>query len=320
MDDRLLRASFGTTKYCSFFLKEQKCLNKECLYLHKWHSDTETYTKEEMANKKIFSDQQEIAIRLAELNYKSKEQFKKDCEMVTGKVPENARFPSILEIYDKFSNFGITKDIEQTTPKKVSSKAECIESVLDPSLNHLEETKSPSDLELSSTKINKMSKQEKLQQQAQLDIETKIQEANSLVVNKENKREGSGANKVRTKNTSPGKSGKVDGGNPNIAQMHHNPHMQVKDSRIREGEDKRAISIGRNNITLPAHSPSARQPTTAEKYTLFGHSEDSSICKTPQTMAAFAKAQYVISPYFFNRNAESRFNFARSMDPKDEAV
>lgn len=44
--------------------------------------------------------------------------------MVTGKVPENARFPSILEIYDKFSAFGINKDIEQTTPKKVSSKAE----------------------------------------------------------------------------------------------------------------------------------------------------------------------------------------------------
>lgn len=51
MDNRLLRASFGTTKYCSFFLKEQKCLNKECLYLHNWHSDSETYTKEEMANK-----------------------------------------------------------------------------------------------------------------------------------------------------------------------------------------------------------------------------------------------------------------------------
>lgn len=29
LDNRLLRASFGTTKYCSFFLKEQKCLNKE---------------------------------------------------------------------------------------------------------------------------------------------------------------------------------------------------------------------------------------------------------------------------------------------------
>lgn len=75
MDDRLLRASFGTTKYCSFFLKEQKCLNKECLYLHKWHSDQETYTKEEMASKKIFSDQQEIAIRVSEINNKSKEQF-----------------------------------------------------------------------------------------------------------------------------------------------------------------------------------------------------------------------------------------------------
>ena len=29
MDNRLLRSSFGTTKYCSFFLKEQKCLNKD---------------------------------------------------------------------------------------------------------------------------------------------------------------------------------------------------------------------------------------------------------------------------------------------------
>lgn len=62
-----------------------------------------------------------------------------------------------------------------------------------------------------------------------------------------------------------------------LAQMHHNPHMQI-DPRIREGEDKRAISGGRGNpYLMPAHSPSARQPTTAEKYTLFGFSEDSTI-------------------------------------------
>lgn len=35
-------------------------------------------------------------------------------------------------------------------------------------------------------------------------------------------------------------------------------------------------------------------------------------------MQEFAKAAYIVSPYFFNRNTESRFNFARSMDPREE--
>jgi CCR4-NOT transcription complex subunit 4 len=35
VDDHLIRASFGTTKYCTFFLKNCDCPNKECLYLHR---------------------------------------------------------------------------------------------------------------------------------------------------------------------------------------------------------------------------------------------------------------------------------------------
>jgi CCR4-NOT transcription complex subunit 4 len=34
VDGHLLRASFGTTKYCTFFLKSCDCPNKDCLYLH----------------------------------------------------------------------------------------------------------------------------------------------------------------------------------------------------------------------------------------------------------------------------------------------
>lgn len=34
VDNHLLRASYGTTKYCSNFLKGIECMNKECLYLH----------------------------------------------------------------------------------------------------------------------------------------------------------------------------------------------------------------------------------------------------------------------------------------------
>jgi len=34
IDDHILRASYGTTKYCTFFLKNCDCPNKDCLYLH----------------------------------------------------------------------------------------------------------------------------------------------------------------------------------------------------------------------------------------------------------------------------------------------
>ena len=38
-DYHVLRASFGTTKYCTFFLKNLDCPNKDCLYLHSMADD-----------------------------------------------------------------------------------------------------------------------------------------------------------------------------------------------------------------------------------------------------------------------------------------
>jgi len=65
-DERLLRASFGTSKFCQYFLNGQKCANKDCLYLHELRSDLEAYTKEDMTNNKfIFQEQQKIAIKLS---------------------------------------------------------------------------------------------------------------------------------------------------------------------------------------------------------------------------------------------------------------
>lgn len=37
-------------------------------------------------------------------------------------------------------------------------------------------------------------------------------------------------------------------------------------------------------------------------------------------MGGFGQPPFFVSPYFFNRNTESRFQFARSMDPKEETV
>ena len=48
LDGRILRACFGTTKYCNSFLKYLPCNNPDCLYLHDIGEDNDSFTKEEM--------------------------------------------------------------------------------------------------------------------------------------------------------------------------------------------------------------------------------------------------------------------------------
>lgn len=53
LDGRQIRASFGTTKYCNFFLRNLSCTNPECLYLHGMGQHVDSFTKEEMQAGKI---------------------------------------------------------------------------------------------------------------------------------------------------------------------------------------------------------------------------------------------------------------------------
>ncbi|KAF4042836.1 RNA recognition motif-containing protein [Phytophthora infestans] len=48
LDGSQLRASFGTTKYCNFFLRNMQCNNPDCLYLHELGDEDDSFTKEEM--------------------------------------------------------------------------------------------------------------------------------------------------------------------------------------------------------------------------------------------------------------------------------
>ena len=78
LNDRMIRASFGTSKFCQFFLNNQKCNNRDCLFLHELRADLEAYTKEDMQNNKfIFLEQQKIAIKLSKALDLSKDQFNK---------------------------------------------------------------------------------------------------------------------------------------------------------------------------------------------------------------------------------------------------
>ena len=42
------RASYGTTKYCSYFLRGQVDPNTDCMFLHELGDDTDSFTKEDM--------------------------------------------------------------------------------------------------------------------------------------------------------------------------------------------------------------------------------------------------------------------------------
>jgi len=44
----LLRASFGTTKYCNNFVRGVPCNNPDCVYLHEIGDDEDRFTKEEI--------------------------------------------------------------------------------------------------------------------------------------------------------------------------------------------------------------------------------------------------------------------------------
>lgn len=48
LDGRTLKATLGTTKYCSRFLKGAACQKADCLYLHEQGDPLASFTKEQM--------------------------------------------------------------------------------------------------------------------------------------------------------------------------------------------------------------------------------------------------------------------------------
>jgi hypothetical protein len=48
LENRNIRASYGTSKYCSAFIKNVRCNNPECTYLHEMGVPEDTFTKQEI--------------------------------------------------------------------------------------------------------------------------------------------------------------------------------------------------------------------------------------------------------------------------------
>ncbi|XP_039210039.1 CCR4-NOT transcription complex subunit 4 isoform X1 [Crotalus tigris] len=93
VDGRTLKASLGTTKYCSYFLKNMQCPKPDCMYLHELGDEAASFTKEEMQAGK----HQEYEQKLLQELYKLNPNF---LQLSTSVVDKNKNKVASLQRYD----------------------------------------------------------------------------------------------------------------------------------------------------------------------------------------------------------------------------
>ncbi|KAI9682385.1 MAG: transcriptional repressor general negative regulator of transcription subunit 4 [Caeruleum heppii] len=54
---RVLRAQFGTTKYCSAYLRNETCTNKSCMFLHEPGEEKDSFTRQDLSSINVVSTQ-----------------------------------------------------------------------------------------------------------------------------------------------------------------------------------------------------------------------------------------------------------------------
>lgn len=79
LDGRTLKASLGTTKYCSYFLRNIPCPKTDCMYLHELGDDAGSFTKDDMqAGKHQEYEQQLIAFHSKKMGLNSDKDSKEE--------------------------------------------------------------------------------------------------------------------------------------------------------------------------------------------------------------------------------------------------
>jgi len=132
-DDLLIRASFGSTKYCSHFLRGVECTNKECLYYHYFVDDKQILNNKDdnTVNNKL----QSLALEIGDIyvpEVRSRLSDKKN-------TVKNAVFPTVYSIYSK--DFVIENDYNKPVNKVIHTSNS--NSNLKTLLNKSEKDKSP---------------------------------------------------------------------------------------------------------------------------------------------------------------------------------
>jgi CCR4-NOT transcription complex subunit 4 len=56
-EGRALRAQYGTTKYCSAFLRNENCNNRNCMFLHETGEDSDSFSRQDLSSFNALSSQ-----------------------------------------------------------------------------------------------------------------------------------------------------------------------------------------------------------------------------------------------------------------------
>ena len=59
-----IRAQYGTTKYCSAYLRGETCMNRNCMFLHEPGEESESFTRQDLSSMNVISTQQPTNIHL----------------------------------------------------------------------------------------------------------------------------------------------------------------------------------------------------------------------------------------------------------------
>ena len=97
LDARNIRASYGTSKYCSAFIKNVRCNNPDCTYLHRMGDAEDMFTKQEIqagyvtSGRDVLAKQQQLAA--ANNSSSTRRRVGNGGPSGSGKVPSNPVFP-----------------------------------------------------------------------------------------------------------------------------------------------------------------------------------------------------------------------------------
>lgn len=115
IDGRELSATYGTTKYCSYFLKNTSCPKAECLYLHEFGSPEDSLTREDIKQSSNIAPSNSLLKAIS----------------IMVKPPDNTVFPPAIVLRLR----GVSLDLRQTqseagspeTPKRKNSRYNFVE-------------------------------------------------------------------------------------------------------------------------------------------------------------------------------------------------
>lgn len=87
---RIIRASYGTTKYCTAYLRNMPCSNPGCTYLHEPGEEADSFTKEDLATLRHAAKDTEHKIKPASMHLMP---ITKKAETAASDAPEGSALP-----------------------------------------------------------------------------------------------------------------------------------------------------------------------------------------------------------------------------------